>query len=123
MYLDNKIVSLGEGKSKSDSKNNAAIYALKYLLSLDESCFENALFILNRSKKGSNSKQRNSATKDSQLSANKELTSPRKDFGLEEVKIDMENFIKKRKASNPDKLYGEGENPIRKKLQYKILII
>ena len=114
VFLDNKIVSLGEGKSKSDSKNSAALIALKYLLSLDESCFENANFIINRSKKSSNSKQKTSNTKDS---GNKILSSPlpKVDFMLEEVKNEG-NFMKKRK--NSDENIGENEgDAVRKKLQ------
>jgi len=108
-------VSLGEGKSKSDSKNSAALIALKYLLSLDESCFENANFIINRSKKTSNSKQKTSNTKDS---GNKRQNSPlvKVDFLLEEEKNQM-NFLKKRKNSDENILENEGDNAVRKKLQ------
>lgn len=117
--LDNKLISLGDGKSKSDSKNNAAVYALKYLLSLDESCLENARFIATRCKKGSNSKPKNSATKDSQFSAQKSLTSLR-NFAMEEEEVKLENidnFMRKRKGSNVEKLSAESENLVRKKLQ------
>lgn len=118
VYLDNKLISLGDGKSKSDAKNSAALYALKYLLSLDESCLENARFIATRCKKGSNSKPKNSATKDSLFSAQKSLTSLRNFAMEEEVKIEnMDNFMRKRKGSNVEKLSAESENLVRKKLQ------
>ena len=125
VFLDNKIISLGEGKSKSDSKNSAALIALKYLLSLDESCFDNALYIVSRSKNknNSNSKQKTSNSKDAQNSDNKkELCSPfpKVDFMMEEVKMNGPpgNFLKKRKNSNEnDSKVIENECPIRKKLQ------
>ena len=107
VFLDNKIVSIGEGKSKSDSKNSAAIIALKYLLSLDESCFENAKFILTRSKKNSNSKQKSSASRE---------MSGKKTFYEEEVKLEG-NLCEKRTLSERGGLKEEEGNEVRKKLQ------
>lgn len=114
VFLDNKILSLAEGKSKSESKNTAALMTLKYLLSLDESCFENANFIVNRTKKNSNSKQRTSTSKELQGNSDQ-----KGQFQMEEVKIEnIGNFAKKRKNSIEDKLENEGDNLIRKKLQF-----
>lgn len=78
--------------------------ALKYLLSLDESLFDHARFILTRSKKGSNSKQKSSASRD---------VSGKKSFYEEEVKIDG-NLCEKRPLSE---FKEEEGNEVRKKLQ------
>ena len=111
VFLDNKIVSIGEGKSKSESKNSAAMVALKYLLSLDESCFENARFILTRTKKGSNSKQKSSVSRD--ISREQSAKKPCYD---EEVKFEG-NLCEKRTLSDRGLKEDEEGNQVRKKLQ------